>query len=187
MDGLVAGTLQRRSKGRSVRLSSRSRAPPRPEDLQCSAPARHSEDLPPKHSETQLPERLQNGCRITAPAYTHIATRSDSRLHSRRQRIGSPISRSRDARSPRPRTPRGARGISRASFSTAGARVPRAERRCNGDAVCGRARGTVLRPAPRVDRALSGPRLGVKSPGLRYFQCALSVNSPNGKSDIAGI
>ena len=104
MDGLVAGTLQRRSKGRSVRLSSRSRAPPRPEDLQCSAPARHSEDLPPKHSETQLPERLQNGCRITAPAYTHIATRSDSRLHSRRQRIGSPISRSRDARSPRPRT-----------------------------------------------------------------------------------
>ena len=186
MDGLVAGTLQRRSKGRSVRLSSRSRAPPRPEDLQCSAPARHSEDLPPKHSETQLPERLQNGCRITAPAYAHrdsigLATALATATH-RIPDLAIPrcaIAATAHAR--------GARGISRASFSTAGARVPRAERRCNGDAVCGRARGTVLRPAPRVDRALSGPRLGVKSPGLRYFQCALSVNSPNGKSDIAGI
>ena len=104
MDGLVAGTLQRRSKGRSVRLSSRSRAPPRPEDLQCSAPARHSEDLPPKHSETQLPERLQNGCRITAPAYAHrdsigLATALATATH-RIPDLAIP----RDARSPRPRT-----------------------------------------------------------------------------------
>ena len=160
MDGLVAGTLQRRSKGRSVRLSSRSRAPPRPEDLQCSAPARHSEDLPPKHSETQLPERLQNGCRITAPAYAHrdsigLATALATATH-RIPDLAIPrcaIAATAHAR--------GARGISRASFSTAGARVPRAERRCNGDAVCGRARGTVLRgwTAPSLWSAV----LGVKS------------------------
>ena len=175
MDGLVAGTLQRRSKGRSVRLSSRSRAPPRPEDLQCSAPARHSEDLPPKHSETQLPERLQNGCRITVQAYAH---RDSIGLATALARDGN-ASRIPDLAIPRcaiaaAAHARGARGISRASFSTAGARVPRAERRCNGDAVCGRARGTVLlRPAPRVDRALSGPRLGVKSRITVFSVCVI--------------
>jgi hypothetical protein len=129
-------------------------------DLQCSAPARHSEDLPPKHSETQLPERLQNGCRITAPAYAH---RDSIGLATA---LATPTATHRIPDLAIPRCAiaatahaRGARGISRASFSTAGARVPRAERRCNGDAVCGRARGTVLRPAPRVDRAPSGPRL----------------------------
>ena len=71
---------------------------------QCSAPARHSEDL---YHRNIARHNFQRGCKTAAGSRsrrTHIATRSDSRLHSRRQRIGSPISRSRDARSPRPRT-----------------------------------------------------------------------------------
>jgi hypothetical protein len=123
--------------------------------------------IPPKHSETQLPERLQNGCRITVPAYAH---RDSIGLATALARDGN-ASRIPDLAIPRcaiaaAAHARGARGISRASFSTAGARVPRAERRgvtVTPCAVPGRVRAGDR--APRVDRAPSLVHgvLGVKS------------------------
>lgn len=141
----------------------------RPEDLQwpvLSSGEALGGPIPPKHSETQLPERLQNGCRITVPAYAH---RDSIGLATALARDGN-ASRIPDLAIPRcaiaaAAHARGARGISRASFSTAGARVPRAERRCNGDAVCGPGRVRAGDRAPRVDRAPSLVHgvLGVKS------------------------
>jgi len=117
---------------------------------QCSAPARHSEDL---YHRNIARHNFQRGCKTAAGSRsrrTHIATRSDSRLHSRATAThrGSPISRSRDARSPRPRT-----RAARAEFPALASppRGPESRERsvgvtvtpCAVPVVC--ARGTVLR------------------------------------------